>query len=274
MLVQELDDRLRLIRQQDHARLAGALAHAWRVPPVGGPGASPGQGDAGHGEPLPYRVVWATGVHDAAWTGLDRRPILDPESGRPFDFHRLPLERKLGPYRDGIDRISDLDPYAGFQVSRHYCSFLEGGESGGGRPGDGGMEAFLEDERERRARLRERLPDRLRGDALLDRELAYLKLFDTLSLYVCLAGPGAGPATRPGWLVPGDHVETPERRRVELRWRSDDELILDPGPLARAVDLRVPCREVPRVHGSQEQLEESWREASTEHLSLRVSPVG
>lgn len=262
MLVQELDGRLRLIRQQDHAQLAGALAHAWRAPPDGGESA-PGSGAGG--EPLPYRVVWATGVHDAGWTGLDRRPVLDPGAGRPYDFHRLPLERKLGPYRGGIERISDLDSYAGLQVSRHYCSFLDGAS------GDEDVEAFLEGERERRAELLGRLPRRLRGDDLLERELGYLKLFDTLSLYVCLTGPGVSAETRPEWLVPGDEVETPSGRRVELSWRSEDELVLDPAPPRSDLELRVPYREVPAFHGSQEALEESWREARTEHLEVRVS---
>lgn len=253
MLVQELDDRVRLIRQQDHAQLSGALAHAWRDPDGGA---------------LPYRLVWATGVHDAAWTGPDRRPILDPGSGRPYDFRRLPLARKLGPYRRGIERVAELDPYAGLQVSRHYGSFLDA------ESGDADVEAFLQGERERRAELRRRLPGRLRGDDLLDRELAYLKLFDTLSLYVCLTGPGVGPETRPGWLVPGDDVETPEGRRVELSWRSEEELTLEPAllrPDLEVLELRVPYRDVPASHRSQEELEVSWREAETGQLEVRVS---
>ena len=250
MLVQELDERVRLIRQQDHAQLSGALAHAWRDT---------------DGQPLPYRVVWATGVHDAAWTRLDRRPILDPGSGRPYDFHRLPLSRKLGPYREGIGRVAGLDSYAGLQVSRHYCSFLDPGGDAGDE-----VEAFLGEERGRRTVLRRRLPARLRGDALLARELAYLKLFDTLSLYVCLSGPGLDPSTRPGWLVPEDEVETPSGRRVELAWRSEDELVLAPAPLRGDLELRVPYRELPVFHGSQEAVEESWRQAETEHRTVRV----
>lgn len=248
MIVQEMDGRLRLIRQQDHAQISGALAHVWR-PASGGP--------------LPYRLVWATGVHDAAWTELDRRPIRDPETGRPRDFHRLPLARKLGPYRRGIARIAELDPYAGLQVSRHYCSFLDGAGAD--------TEDFLENERERRARLRRRLPERLRRDSLLDRELGYLKLFDTLSLYVCLAAPGLDDGTRPGWLVPGDRLETPAGRELSLRWRSETELVLEPGGLGAGAVLRVPYRELPGPPGSQEELEAGWREAETEHLEVRLA---
>lgn len=263
MLVQELGGSVRLIRQQDHAHAAGALAHSWR--PRRGPDAT-GPRPSG-GEPrLPYRVVWTTGVHDAAWTDLDRRPILDPDTGRPFDFHRLPLERKLGPYADGVERISDLDAYAGYQVSRHYASFLEAGEDGDGAA----VDRFLRAEDRRRERLRRELPARLRRDELLDRELAYLKLFDTLSLYVCLAGPGPDPATRPPWLVPDDRVETPAGVEVELRWRSDGVLALDPCPLSSPVELRVPCRELPARHGSQARLEESWEAAEPRHLEVRV----
>lgn len=268
MLVQEVDDSLRLIRQQDHAQLSGALAHAWRVPTETELGDQSAADRSDDGTSLPYRVVWATGVHDAAWTGLDRRPILDPETGRPCDFHRLPLSRKLEPYRRGIERIADLDSYAGFQVSRHYGSFLDV-NSGGDE-----VEAFLEAERRRREGLRERLPPPLRGDALLDRELAWLKLFDTLSLYLCLTGPDVETTARPGWLVPEDRVETPAGRTLGVGWRSRRELVLEPeggpAPLASDLELRIPYREVPAMHGSQEELEESWREAGTEHLEVRV----
>lgn len=259
MLVQERGDSLRLIRQQDHAQVAGALAHAWR-PRRAGPG---DVGAGGAGEGLPYRVVWTTGVHDAAWTGLDRRPILDPDSGLPFDFRRLPLERKLGPYRDGVDRIAALDAYAAFQVSRHYSSFLDpdAGDDVG---------AFLDAERQRRAELRERLPAPLRGEGLLDRELAYLKLFDTLSLYVCLAGPALGPGTRPRWLVPDDRLETPSGLAVELRWRTAGVLTLEPAPLATPVELRIPARELDARHETQAALERSWEEAETRHPEVRV----
>ncbi len=250
MLVQELGDRLRLIRQQDHAQLSGALAHVWRDPA---------------GEPLPYRLVWTTGVHDAAWIDLDRSPILNPESGRPHDFRRLPLARKLGPYRRGVARVAALDPYASLQVSRHYSSFLDADS------GDAEVEAFLDTERERRAELVQRLPGRLREQPLLERELAYLKLFDTLSLYLCLTGPGVATETRPEWLVPDDEVETPEGRRVELSWRSEDKLVLDPAPLRPDVELRVPYRQLPAEFRSQEELEASWREAGTEHRVVLVS---
>lgn len=271
MLVQDGGEALRLVRQQEHAQISGALAHAWRRPPGGpsdqrdGGGGRADGGSVAAGPGLPYRVAWATGVHDAAWTELDRTPILDPESGRPYPFHRLPLERKLGPYRRGIRRIAELDAYAGFQVSRHYCSFLDAEES----------PDFLEHERERRKRLRPRLAPELRNDELLDRELAYLKFFDTLSLYVCLAAPdhGAGGG-RPGWLVPDDRLEAPGGRPVALGWRSPEVLVLDPNPLRRGLEVAVPYREVPRRCADQSALTRRWREAGLRHRVVRVEGTG
>lgn len=251
MLVQDHGDVLRLVRQQDHAQISGELAHAWR-------GAS--DADAG----LPYRIVWATGVHDVAWMELDRAPILDPESGRPYDFHRLPLERKLGPYREGIDRVADLAAYAGFQVSRHYCSFLDDEESA----------EFLQRERRRRACLRPRLRPALRDGALLDRELAFLKLFDTLSLYLCLADPALEAGSRPRWLVPQDRVRTPGGGRVELAWRAPGVLELEPDPFAAPLELVVPYRQLPPSFGDEQELERRWREAEVEHETVRLVSAG
>lgn len=248
MLVQQLEGSFRLIRQQDHARLSGVMAMAWRSPA------------SGHG--LPYRVVWATGVHDAAWTGLDRRPEWDTDAGRPYDFHRLPLPRKLTPYRRGIDRVAELDPYAGFQVSRHYCSFLDGSDAGG----------FLEAERERREGLREQLSPAVRDGTLLDRELDYLKLFDTLSLYACLAAPGPYAAsTRPDWLVPDDRLEAPGGVELALAWRSEEELAVEPSPFPDGLELHVPYREVPREVGGQVALERAWADSGPRHETIRLS---
>lgn len=251
MLVQRRPDALWLIRQQDHALVAGELAHAWR-----------GTGGGESGGALPFRLVWTTSLHDLAWQPLDAEPHLDPATGLPTAFHDHPLEEKLSAYDRGVDRLAELSPYAGLLVSRHYSSFVAGEPS---------AEAYRRREEKRQADLRGRLPADLRGSRALDRELAFLKLFDTLSLYLCLASPAAAEA-RPPWLVPEDRVESPDGEDVALEWVGEGTLLLSPFPFRGAVEARVPYRELPaRRYEEIEELRRAWRRAPSRHWTVRVA---
>lgn len=250
MLVHRRPDALWLFRQQDHALLAGELAYAWR-----------GTGGEEAGGALPFRLVWTTSVHDLAWQPLDAEPRLDPGTGLPTSFHDHPLEEKLSAYDRGVDRLAEVSPYAGLLVSRHYTSFVAGEPT---------AEAYRRREERRQAELRGRLPAGLRSPRTLERELAFLKLFDTLSLYLCLASPAAAEA-RPPWLVPDDRVTPPDGGEVALEWAGEGTVLLSPCPFRGAVEARVPYRELPaRRYGDAEELRRAWRRAPRRHWTVRA----
>lgn len=280
MIVQPRSDRLRLVRQHDHALAAGQLANAWTTA----------------SGPLPFRLVAAVGLHDLAWRALDRRPRHDPDTGRPHRFDTHPLGPKLRAYAAGIDEMEAVDPWIGLLGSLHYASFLDREAAS----------RFLASERERRERLTERLRARRSegprapgggagtegpgdappggredagdagpgpggGGSRLRRHLRWLKFFDGLSLRLCLAPPGVPDDALPGWLERGAPLTPPQGDGLVPRWRGGGRVELGPAPLAGPVTLELPFRDLPRRgYPDTEALEAAWDEAAERTWRLRV----
>lgn len=272
MLVQVRRDGMRLVRQHDHALMAGALARSW--------------GAVGReGRPLPFRLVLATALHDLAWRELDAEPRYDADRGRPYGFDEHPLEPKLTAYRAGLNRVEEISPYAALLGSLHYASFLEGE----------GASGFLSSEQERRERLRaelERPPLREAGgptpgggeagapgpalERRTESDLAWLKFFDGLSIRLCLTAPGGVEDELPPWVDPDRPLEPPEGgERLRLAWEGPGTATLRPWPLAVPVRLEVPVRELgARRYGDAAALRRAWRAAEERQWRLTLRPPG
>lgn len=263
MLIQyRRDGRLRLFRQHDHALASGALAAAWR-------------GLDREPEPLPFEVVLATSLHDLAWRGLDRSPAVDPEEGRPLGFHEHPFLEKLSAYRSGLDEAEAIHPYAGMLGSLHYAHFVESERED--RPPSEREEAaaFLEAEEARRRRLVERLDLGLDEQAGARRHVRWLRMFDAVSLFLCLTPPPADGARRPEWVERARHPGTPDGGRFHLTWRDEEVVHVDPFPFGHAVELRLPYREFPAAPPRDEPVwRREWEAAPADvwWVSLRPSP--
>ncbi len=103
------NDTLLLILQTDHSRIAGLLAAHW--------------GNEVFSSPMPYAsIVLAAQEHDGGWWNWEVKPTLN-EQGYPPDY--IGSIRHLGQtvwldfYRNGIARVAERDPYAGYCVSMH-----------------------------------------------------------------------------------------------------------------------------------------------------------
>ena len=266
MLVQARRDRLRLIRQHDHALAAGAMARAWR-------GRDPGA------DGLPFRVILATALHDLAWRELDAEPRYDPETRRPCLFDDVPLDDKLAAYRAGLSRTEEIAPWAGLLGSLHYASFVAEGAAPG----------FLEAEEERQERLLRRLEARRRppsGDGAAAgpdvplrrrarRDLAWLKLFDGLSIRLCLAAPGVPDRGLPDWLDRDAPLESPDGSRLTVTWEGEGAVRVDPPAFGRGLLLEIPCRDLAAPsYPDAASLTAAWREAEERTWRLRVLPGG
>ena len=103
-------DHLLLIRQPDHAELAGRIMTAWRA-------------DRFPERPTRDRVLRATALHDIGWiTGLeggDDLPRVNPETSAPFGFVDAPLSVRQGVWPRAIDRLAAEDRYVGALVAQH-----------------------------------------------------------------------------------------------------------------------------------------------------------
>ncbi|MDX1566470.1 MAG: DUF3891 family protein [Longimicrobiales bacterium] len=274
MLIQSRQGRWRLIRQHDHGLVSGELAAAWK-------------GSLGSGS-WDRVVVLATSLHDLGWRELDQTPRWNPETGRPHDFLDFPAEDKYEAASEGIDRIEELHPYAAVLVSLHYTTF-----GSPGRPSE-----FEEHEEDRRVELLDSLGDEAPGPRQIQADLQALRLFDNLSLFLCLTPPGADAASRPSWLTPdllrlppwaagevpssGDGAASAGGSRdgrgatLHLAWRDDESVTLDPYPFDGArLEVEIPYRELPREgFPDAEALERAWGEAGESVWTVRITGPG
>lgn len=267
MLVQARRDRLRLIRQHDHALAAGALARAWK---------GPDPRVQGH----PFRVILATGLHDLAWRELDAEPRFDPERRRPFLFDDFPLDSKLAAYGTGLNRMEEISPWIGLLGSLHYASFLDEERAGG----------FLEAEDARQERLLRQLEARRRspgsddGNAAgpdrrvrerAESDLAWLKFFDGLSIRLCLAPPPVPAGELPAWMDREEPLEAPDGSRVATGWEGNGAVRVTPPVFGKGLVLEIPCRDLSAPsYPDAAALRAAWRESRERTWRLRVLPGG
>jgi hypothetical protein len=110
MLVTRRANRLMLITQPEHARLAGQLAAVW--------------GNEQFTTPVPRdALITAATHHDDGWHELDGLPAYNEQARRPASFVEMPLERTVGPYGRGVESVYDRDPMAGALTGMHFSGF-------------------------------------------------------------------------------------------------------------------------------------------------------
>jgi hypothetical protein len=110
MIVQERGEELWVIRQTDHALLAGFLARQW--------------GNDLFRRPEGFEsFCLAVREHDNGWGEWELAPRIDPKRRVPYTFMSIPTEEHVGLYQRGIERVVQVDRYAGLLVSLH-CAGL------------------------------------------------------------------------------------------------------------------------------------------------------
>ncbi|HXH07850.1 MAG TPA: DUF3891 family protein [Vicinamibacterales bacterium] len=205
MIVRPEAGGLLLVTQPEHARLAGAIAAAWRD---GGLPSSPRRDE----------ILLAAAEHDNGWQEADAEPSLDPVRGVPYDFLTAPPALKQQVWTRGIDRLAGRSAYAAALVARHAAGLLAAYR------GEADWAPFF-------ARLDRRLADLLAraacapAEAAFETDYRFLYLADLISLAFCC-----------GWRQPID--------AHGYRLRSEgDRLLVDPDPFGGAtVVLAVRAR--------------------------------
>jgi hypothetical protein len=106
LIIREQGDQLLLIRQTDHAFLAGFFAKEW--------------GNEEFTRPEPFEsFCLAVAEHDNGWSEWEIQPSLDQRSRMPYSFMSIPTEEHIALYQKGIERLVKVDHYAALLVSMH-----------------------------------------------------------------------------------------------------------------------------------------------------------
>ncbi len=95
-----------MIRQTDHAFLAGYFAKEW--------------GNEEFPRPEPFEsFCLAVSEHDNGWSEWELQPTLDAKSRTPHSFMSIPTDEHIALYQRGIERLVKVDHYAALLVSMH-----------------------------------------------------------------------------------------------------------------------------------------------------------
>ena len=111
MIVRNEGERLLLITQPDHARLAADIAAAWDA-------------DGFATNPRRPILLLATREHDNGWIEPDSAPELDPTSGHPYDFLSAPSATKQAVWPRAVERLQLVNPLAAAFVAEHALTVL------------------------------------------------------------------------------------------------------------------------------------------------------
>jgi Protein of unknown function (DUF3891) len=188
MILQDRGDHLVVIRQTDHALLSGYFAREWGNLAFQRPG-------------LFESFCMAAAEHDNGWSEWEAAPRLDPKTRLPHSFMSVPTEEHIELYQRGIERVMEVDRYAGLLVSLHCADLYDRARAT--MPGFSAKyvkssESQIVYEFSQRLKLQQlRLKVDLRTDPVtkslveegaLDASMRLLEALDRLSLYFCL-GP-------------------------------------------------------------------------------------
>ena len=115
ILVEEKGERgehLLVIRQTDHAYLAGFFAREW--------------GNEKFSRPEPNGpFCLAVAEHDNGWSDWELQPTLDPKTHLPHSFMSIPTETHIALYQRGIERLVKVDHYAGLMAVMHAAELYD-----------------------------------------------------------------------------------------------------------------------------------------------------
>lgn len=209
MIIKEYATYFELIHQHDHAILSGEMAfHSGKAPFA--------EAD--------FQTVLTASLHDLSWIESD------VQLKEPYDFTNYPLAERLALYETGLDKTEQLDSYAALLTSLHYSAFLKQGKSDE-------VDHFLQAEKRRQERL-----SKLYESADLQLALRHLKMWDNLSLYVCLNEPGTGKKDEHQWFKNGIPGVTAAGDDISIhgKWQDETTIVFSPFPFKSSWSTHIP----------------------------------
>lgn len=242
MIITAFAGKGQFFAQHDHALAAGELALHW------------GNAEFAPLEPeYQEEVVLATRLHDIGWQRYDQQPLLYQDGQgryRAYDFVRFPLDKKLGLYRRGVDQVQQQSEYAALLCSMHYMRFVERQPLAA---------RYVQEERERQERIMDRLGRKGERDRV-EYHFRLLRLWDLLSLLVCMTEPGSDPEGWLNWFGGGNigmERSPGQTVTVKVGWQGKERLALDPFPFDAPFEVAIPYLELEGISFSSPQ---EWRE--------------
>jgi hypothetical protein len=247
MIVYEKEDSFILIAQHDHARISGDLVSAWKD-------------ELFSGSSRKKDLIYAAYQHDSSWIDLDRMPLWNDAANCPFSFRDFPGNIRFFFYSKGLDNVQKTNEYAALLGSILYTTLAEKFRN------DDAIR-FVNREFTRQSAIIERL----RVDVeLLQMHVKALILCDELSLFACMEQPGTA-RQHYEWFASGFSYwyGHPGQPVLIADWKDQTIIELYPFPFIRAVETKVPYKEVRKQDIMEYGISEAYqREEMREYTIL------
>jgi hypothetical protein len=289
VIVTRSDGSLRLVAQVEHGRVAGALAAGW------------GNAEFAGLDPR-TSVVTAAAKHDEGWRAWDARVLFNELERRPLHFLEIDAGEHIRLYRQGVERVSLEDVYAGVLVGMHWTGLYRGRwarPGGAARIGGSAEDRRLQDEvvrgeEERWIAARQAAWTRDEPRSAFETRLWHhydlLQLWDLLSLYLAVIPEQPGPVGAPVPWGPqlrelrhaAEDVLLPpvalrpggERVALTAGVRRAGEVTLDPFPFAEPLRIDVEQTVLPDREWSRDEVAERVRTTPATVTSWLLVPPG
>jgi uncharacterized protein DUF3891 len=214
-----------LIRQIDHAHLAGKLAEHWGAAPFA---------------PLVARdeLLWAIRHHDDGWRDWDATPDVDPQSGRPRSFTEMQAADSVEIWSASIETARGAGNLQAFVVAAHFCALARRAigsrrEAAEANVIDDFLSRYKTESATWLSNWQARNPA-LNTPERAQLALAQLQFFDLLSLWFCCAA-----RARP------ERLQPPGGPTLTLQPFDADQVLCSPWPLETdRLNLEVEGRAV------------------------------
>jgi uncharacterized protein DUF3891 len=265
LIIREQGDDLLLIRQTDHAFLAGFFAKEW--------------GNEEFPKPEPFdSFCLAVAEHDNGWSEWELQPTLDVKARTPYSFMSIPTDEHIALYQRGIERLVKVDHYAALLVSMHCTGLYDRARAT--MPGFSAKyvkanESALVTDFVQRLRLQQlRLKVDLRAnpatkDLVVEEALKVnferLEALDRLSLHLCLNPQENCMIDAVPKDAAGNEVD------LDLRSEGSNVLTLAPYPFKREVlEVSILARRIPkRVYVDDEDFQKTLAQA--QYFAIRFT---
>ncbi|WP_066063183.1 DUF3891 family protein [Neobacillus soli] len=228
MIIREREDSFIMIKQHDHAKLSGILAHHWKNVYF-------------FGMDWKDEVVLAIREHDRGWIEADSEPLWNTSQDKPYSFTDYPIESKAAFYKKGIDEVEIKCKYASLLCSLHFISFLQNDFHFAAKQ-------FVANERNRLRRLFKELgiQGNKKMEALVMDHLKILKFCDNLSLYICLNEPGVEKGNEHPFYRNGFPEAFPfaDDQPIHAHWTDLETVLLSVSLLSKEIRVYLPFKEV------------------------------
>lgn len=219
-----------LIGQTDHSRFVGQLGAHW--------------GNKEFARPEPYEsVARAATFHDFGWLRYETNPLLDTNTGEPYEFRQTPFSQKqLDSYQWCIDWLSGVDSYSGLLVGMHRTGLWKGRYGKIAHPGakynPQGIRAEIQEFINRNEAWQERERVAITPEMIWV-NYHLLQVWDLLGLYFCCQEP-YDDYIEP---VPVDYSAGSTGVRVTMKPVSAKEVSFEPYPFdARGLKVQISCK--------------------------------